>query len=276
MTRSSLSPATTPLATNPGQDRVWDKLWTCELSPDRDDALLARERRSRRWRLIIEQLARWHGRVAGLRTIELGSGRGDLSTLLAELGAQVTLIDASDAALASARRRFDRLGLSAEFVSSDLLNLNQELHGRFDVALSIGVIEHFRGLDRTFALRAHHDVLRPNGTVFLSVPNAHCPSYRLWKKYLEIRGCWPYGMEIPYSRRELARRAADAGFHETTIHGIGFHQSLSDHWMRNVFHLNVDWMHYDSILDHRCGLMLLLFARRSDALPRTNWIGGAS
>ena len=57
--------------------------------------------------MIDRYLNNAFGRIKGLNTIELGSGRGDLSVLLAERGANVTLLDASDAALEQARERFD-------------------------------------------------------------------------------------------------------------------------------------------------------------------------
>lgn len=248
---------TTSIAPSP----VWEKLWSREVPAERDDALLARERGSPRWALIIDKLTRTLGRINGLRTIELGSGRGDLSALLAQLGANVTLLDANQKALAAAEQRFTRLKLHANFCSGDLLNLDTNLHNQFDVAISIGVIEHFKGEARSAAIRSHYDSLKPGGMAIISVPNAWCPPYRLWKKYLELRRCWPYGMEIPYSRRELARRAALTNFTDITVHGLGFYQSLSDQWARNVFHRQVDWMHDRSILDNQLGLMLLMFAR---------------
>lgn len=251
--------ATTSIAPSP----VWEKLWSREIPAERDDALLARERSSPRWALIVDNLARTFGRIAGLRTIELGSGRGDLSVLLAQHGANVTLLDANDKALTAARQRFDRLNLPADIRSGDLLNLDPILLNQFDVAISIGVIEHFKGDDRTAAIRTHHEVLKPGGMAIVSVPNVWCPPYRLWKKYLELRGCWPYGMELPYSRRELARRAAAIGMTDITIHGLGFYQALSDQWARNVFHRNVDWMNHGSALDNQLGLMLLMFARKN-------------
>ena len=193
---------------------VWDRLWRRRPPDAKDAALIAREGRSPRWRTIVAKLETWFGTLDGLRTIELGSGRGDLSALLAQRGARVTLLDTSDRALAQARHRFDRMGLKAEFVQADMLGALDRVREPFDVALSSGVIEHFTNQDRTRAVRAHHDMLRRGGAAIISVPHAWCIPYRLWKSYLELRGCWPYGLEIPYTRRELARRSRQAGFEE--------------------------------------------------------------
>lgn len=241
---------------------VWDRLWRYQPSDAKDDQLLSREQRSPRWALIVEAIRSAFGAIEGLRTVELGSGRGDLSALLAQHGAKVTLVDMSRAGLDQARRRFERLNLSASYVEADLLGPLDELRGRFDVALSSGVIEHFRGQDRTRSLQAHHDVLCSGGLTVVSVPHAWCLPYRLWKLYLETRGAWPYGMEIPYSRSEITARAKDCGFGDVRAETMGFWQSVGDHWGRSVLGRGPDWVGRRSMLDRTMGLVLLLVARK--------------
>jgi len=163
---------------------VWDRLWLHTPDDAKDDALIERERRSPRWSRITRELIRKFGSVQGLRTVELGSGRGDLSVLLAQAGAEVTLLDASDRALDQARRRFDRLKLNASFVRGNMMEPAGGLSKRFDLSLSSGVIEHFRGSDRTRVIRCHHDALAAGGMTAISVPHAWCLPYRLWKFYL--------------------------------------------------------------------------------------------
>jgi cyclopropane fatty-acyl-phospholipid synthase-like methyltransferase len=230
---------------------------------ERDDALLARERRTSRWAIILDRLVSNFGALRGLRTIELGSGRGDLSVLLAQSGAEVTLLDTSERALDQARKRFDRLRLSARFECGDLFTPPVRLLGSFDVALSSGVIEHFEHDVRTQAFRAHADVLNQRGLGIISVPNARCPSYRLWKFYLELRGWWPYGLEIPYSRREMIRRGRAAGFSRMEMQGCGFWQSVGDHLGRGLLGRGPDWAARSSRLDRVMGMSLIFFGRRA-------------
>jgi len=256
------SPPKAPLAAPSESIGVWDRLWTNAPSDAKDDHLLARERRSPRSQHILGRLQSTFGEIRGLRVIELGCGRGDLSALLAERGAQVTLFDASDRALAQARRRFTRLRFDANFVHADLLKPPEHLLSGFDVAVSTGVIEHFRGAQRTRAIAAHAAVVCDGGLVIISVPNANCILYRLWKLYLELRGYWPYGMEIPYDRHELMRRADAAGLSSCAVVGLGFWQSLGDHWMRSVLGRQVDWVNRRSALDHCMGMSNVLFARK--------------
>lgn len=242
---------------------VWDALWRHQPSAAKDDALIERERMSPRWTRIREELVRVFGRVDGLRTIELGSGRGDLSLLLAQAGARVTLLDSSERALEQARARFDRLDAAATFVCGDMLGDLAPVCEGFDVSLSSGVIEHFRDDDRNRVLRSHLDVLVPGGLTVVSVPHAHCPPYRLWKLYLEARGWWPYGMEIPYSRGEIVRRSRQVGFQDARATCLGFWQSVSDHWGRSILHRSWDWSRRRSILDGTLGMTLLMFGRRA-------------
>ena len=246
----------------------WDRLWRHTPSDTRDDALLARERRSPRWASIVNKLEITFGSIEGLRTVELGSGRGDLSALLAESGAKVTLLDSSDKALGQARHRFDRLGLEADLQHGDMLRTPRSLRGRFDVALSSGVIEHFKSDDRTRAVQAHYDVLAPEGLAIISVPNAWCIPYRVWKLYLELRGWWPYGLELPYSRRELIGRARRVGFERIDGRCMGFWQSVGDQLGKNLLGRGPDWVDRRSFMDGTMGLVLLLFAwRRSGCAP---------
>jgi SAM-dependent methyltransferase len=185
---------------------------------------------------------------------------------MASEGAAPTLVDYSEPALEQARARFDRLGLTANFVRSDMFDIGNDLAGKFDVAMSLGVVEHFRGTDRTRAIRTHVGVLRPSGVCLISVPNAACLTYRAWKMSLEIRRWWPYGIEIPYRRRELTGRALRAGLVEVHVVGTGFWQSVGDHLLHGVLEQSRDWAACRSFCDNRLGVSLLLIGRRP---PRT-------
>ncbi len=248
----------------PGRE-VWERLWRHVPDDAHDDAALDRERTSRRWGAIDACLEQTFGGAAGLDVVELGSGRGDAAVLLARAGARVTLVDYCESALALAERRFERLGLTADFVLADMCGDLSELAAKFDVAVSYGVIEHFRGPLRTRVIAAHRAVLQPRGLAIISVPHAWCPSYRLWKVVLELRGWWPYGMEIPYTHRELRRRALHAGFARVRTTAFDFRWSIQEHVMKGLLRrrrtLICDGA---SALDTLCGATLLAFA----------WAGG--
>lgn len=243
------------------QTRVWERLWRQRPTAKNDADQVLREQRNPRWAIVHAGLTAEFGQITGLRTIELGCGRGDLSALLAACGARVTLLDRSDTGLAQARRRFERLNLKADFVSGDLLADPGRLAERFDVSCSLGVIEHFRAAERARALAAHRAVLHDGGMAVVSVPHAMGLPYRLWKLYLEARRLWPYGTEIPYSKGELRRRARAAGFHRVELHASGFWQSIGDHWGRSILGLTPDWIERRSWLDSAFGGTLTMLAR---------------
>ena len=189
----------------------WDRIWRRAGSAAAGADVPGTDSADPRWRRIRQTLLEAGLDLRNLRTIELGSGRGDYSSLLAAAGAAVTLLDVSPVALEAARERFDRLGLSAEFVQADLFRLPSHLVGAFDVALSFGLVEHFRGGRQVAVVRAHARVLRPGGLAFVSAPYAFCPPYRLCKGYLEMRGWWPYPHEYPLTRRGLRRLVRAVG-----------------------------------------------------------------
>jgi len=250
------------------QPEVWEKLWTHEPTDEKDDSLLARETSHPRWHLLRAEMESRIGPLSSLSALEMGSGRGDLSAILAGHGAGVTLLDASGRALDQARRRFDRLRRRADFVRSDLFEPPKECAGRFDVVLSSGVIEHFQGGDRTRAIEAHARCARPGALVAISVPHAACPTYRLWKAYLELRGWWPYGVEIPFSRREMRHRAEQAGLEAIKVCTLGFWQSVGDHLIRPLTGRRVDWSIHPSRYDAWLGGTLLLVGQAPQAGTR--------
>jgi len=199
---------------------TWDQLYS-----NADEQLarqrLDKERRARRWRVLRDYLEQTYPGQT-LDTVELGCGGGDLSALLAELGHRVTLVDFSEAALGHARDRFAAMGLPAEFELADIFALHETHAGRFDLSVSLGVAEHFSGKLRQDMIDAHHHVLRSGGTAFISVPNARCVPYRLWKAYLHLRDAWPYGYEAPYRPGELREAAERAGMYPAHTYQTGF------------------------------------------------------
>lgn len=253
-----------PCASPRPGDGVWNDIWGQRCLREKDGSVLDRERKGPRWALIRTAILRKFGRIAGLRSIELGCGRGDLSALLAQEGADVTLLDASTMALQHAAARFRGLQLPATSIHADMRALPTVLKGRFDLVLSLGVIEHFRGAARDRALRAHFDVLHRGGLGMVGVPNAACPPYRLWKTCLETIRWWPYGLEIPYTRRELKTRAVRAGFRRVDIACTGFWQAVGDFWLGGLLRRPVDWATVRSRFDRRWGANLVLIADRPE------------
>jgi hypothetical protein len=64
---------------------------------------------------------------------------------------------------------------------------------------------------------AQVNLLKPGGTAIISVPNKHCPPYRLYKYLAEKLGRWPFGEEYPMSKVELKEICAEIEIKEYKI-----------------------------------------------------------
>ncbi|MEN6627139.1 MAG: class I SAM-dependent methyltransferase [Candidatus Sumerlaeia bacterium] len=224
---------------------LWDRIWREHGAGALGRDALAREERSLRWRRLERAIAGHFyaggaslpigiqnkratresgvpGIVPGLRVIEIGAGVGTCSALLARRGAQVTILDYSAGALARSREFYAGEGLKAEFIEQNALDLPASLIGKFDLAMSFGLTEHFTGEVRKAINKAHFDLVRPGGMAIISVPNALNPPYRMYKWMTELTGKWMFGEEYPYTRMELARLCRELGVQDYRFVGNSF------------------------------------------------------
>jgi 2-polyprenyl-3-methyl-5-hydroxy-6-metoxy-1,4-benzoquinol methylase len=102
------------------------------------------------------------GDVAGKSILHLQCHFGQDSLSLARMGAQVTGVDLSDAAIAQAQELTLELGLEARFICCDLYDLPQHVEEKFDIVFtSYGTIGWLPDLDRWAAIIALY--LKPTG-----------------------------------------------------------------------------------------------------------------
>ncbi|MDQ4501193.1 class I SAM-dependent methyltransferase [Sinomonas sp. ASV322] len=130
------------------------------------------------------------GSVSGLDVCHLQCHIGTDTLSLARAGARVTGVDFSSAALASAARLAERLGLCATWVESDVLDARAAVTGDFDlVYTSIGTIVWLPDLDRW--ARQIVQLLRPGGTFLIR--DGHPALYALSPRMVETEGgfAWP-------------------------------------------------------------------------------------
>jgi len=148
----------------------------------------------------------------GRRTVEFGCGQGKMSMLMAARGAVPTLVDYNLPVLRAADRLWRAVGLRPSMVVADVLRTPLRAGTAFDIAMSFGTAEHFLGEERLAFVRAHVDMVRPGGLIFLSVPNRWALCYRLAHGLQRRMGRWPNELpEVPFTRRELHRLAETAG-----------------------------------------------------------------
>ncbi|MEO7264969.1 MAG: class I SAM-dependent methyltransferase [Ferruginibacter sp.] len=107
------------------------------------------------------------GDVKGKTILHLQCHFGQDSISLARLGAQVTGVDFSDAAIATASLTALQTGVEAKFICSDIYDLSSVLNGQFDIVFtSYGTIGWLPDMDKWAAVVGHF--LKPGG-VFVFV-----------------------------------------------------------------------------------------------------------
>lgn len=107
--------------------------------------------------------------IDGKRVLELGCAGGAASIVLAKRGARVIAVDPSSDRLVRARRVAEDAGIKVEFQQSDLADLAFVRADTVDVCVAIYSLS--RVPDPTRLLRQVHRVLRPDGTLLISLPH---------------------------------------------------------------------------------------------------------
>ena len=120
-----------------------------------------RERIDRHWGLDETSLKP----LVGKRVADVGCGAGLLAEPLARLGAAVTGIDAAPENVAAARAHAGAQGLAIDYRAGDAATLD----GRFDLVISLEVVEHVAAPAAFVAGLAA--AVAPGGILILSTPN---------------------------------------------------------------------------------------------------------
>lgn len=164
----------------------WDILWANEQNTGP----------TRTAKLIFNKIAKYVD-FNGKSILELGCGTGSLSYLAANYGArEITLVDLSNDALEIAKRLFRNFDGYVKFVAQNLFDLN--LVEKYDVVLSSGLLEHFRGENRQRCLEIHGNFSKD--LVVIVVPaSPHYNDIRCRKKEFLER----YGWQKPISKEEM-------------------------------------------------------------------------
>lgn len=157
---------------------------------------------------VMTGMAEFVGDLRGREVLELGSGAGEMTTLLARSGAHVTAVDLSPASVALARRRARLHGVDGaiDFVvaAGESLPLVSE---RFDVVVGKAVLHH---LDASRAAPELHRVLRPGGRAAFAEPLGTNPAIVFAREHLPYPGKNPRGADVPLSYGDV--RAWEAPF----------------------------------------------------------------
>jgi len=116
----------------------------------------------RHWLTIKRYLAG----LPGDEVLEVGCGRGTISSYLADAGYRATLLDSSSAVLSIAREIYRANGHSAHYAAGDAFSLPFS-DSRFALCVSIGLLEHFDDIGSLMGEQLR--VLRPGGVMLAYV-----------------------------------------------------------------------------------------------------------
>lgn len=156
--------------------------------------------------------------------LDLGSGTGHVSALLAAHGRRPTLVDFSRENLDFSRALFERLGLEARFVHGDITRPLPFEAGSFDVVICCSVLQFFT--DEQLRHLRQEALRLARRRVIFSAPNALCLAYRLGRRHLVKSGRWHWPTERCFrTLRPVLCPDGDGPFREFTVgprHGLNF------------------------------------------------------
>ena len=134
------------------------------------------------------------------KILELGAGTGKESAwLVKKFGGSTTLVDNCDTILQYSKKYFSKKQINVSFVNKDIMKLN--VREKYDLVLSVGLIEHFYGSDLTLIFDKHIESIKKGGYAITFTPRA-CPLYYSYRGILTILGLWMWD-EKPFTKEDF-------------------------------------------------------------------------
>lgn len=197
--------------------------WASVLGADRSAASLAHSLRERGPVVPWTELLVKHTADC-VSVLDLGSGRGEHSVVLARNGRRPTLVDWSARNLQFSRSMFEASGVRGAFCLADISRPLPFESGSVDAVFSCGVLEYFTPAQVESVVHEAFRIARRR--VIVLVPNALSLTYRLGKWYMERTGTWRWGGEVPsYTLKPAFSRAGAVRVQEFSVaarHSLDF------------------------------------------------------
>ncbi|MGD9637486.1 MAG: class I SAM-dependent methyltransferase [Alphaproteobacteria bacterium] len=152
-----------------------------------------------------ESFAEFEGRE-NVAFVEVGCARSQILPVFAKsFNFDISGIDYSKVGCEQASAILERDGVKGKVYCCDIFNIPDDLVGKFDVVLSIGLIEHFA--DTKEIVVALSKLLKPKGIMFTNVPNmTKCVGFlqKIFDKKV-------YDIHIPLDKNKVETAHKDAG-----------------------------------------------------------------
>lgn len=162
--------------------------------------------------------------LKGKSIIEVGCGNSVWLPYFAETFDLIpTGLDYSEFGCEQERKIFQREGIAGKVYCADMFNPPSELLGKFDIVLSMGVVEHFE--DTAKAIKAMKSYIKPDGIIITTIPNN--VGLTGWLQKLINRPVYDIHNIIDKNDLEVAHRENDFEiiFSEYVV-SVGLHMNL--------------------------------------------------
>jgi 2-polyprenyl-3-methyl-5-hydroxy-6-metoxy-1,4-benzoquinol methylase len=141
-------------------------------------------------------------RLGAGRAFDVGCGDGSFLLALRERGWQPSGIEFDRATVAALKQRWNLSVAAGDFLAAEPGDSN------FDLVSMLEVLEHLH--QPLAALKRARDLLRPGGTLYVTVPNLASLEYRLW------RGRW-VALEPPLHLYHFTSRTLTRALHQVGL-----------------------------------------------------------
>jgi len=189
----------------------WDKVWEGG----------SRLKISRFNKISFERICHYIN-LKGLETIELGAGTGALSLLISKYAKSVTLLDYSKSAISNIKHLFKVYNIqNCHFICKDLFKFRPTK--KYDVVLSSGLLEHFKGKKQLECLMRHKHLSKKGGYIIIIAPsNNLVNNIRCRMRYfIEL-----FGYQRPISKRKMLELFKSAKITPLAIENFDFTYGL--------------------------------------------------
>ena len=166
----------------------WDSIWRNPEKSNNEWDYLSE--------VVFQVLKNEVGSFKDKSIMEAGSGSGRISLRLANLRAQVALMDYSLSAISISKKMFKDSGTNATFIQADIRNMPIRNFSE-DIVWNAGVLEHFSHKVQSEILSNLIRATKKKGLVITLNPYARSLLYNVGKKFLIKANRWVFGKEYP-------------------------------------------------------------------------------